>query len=151
MDIEYLMGIASGIRTWIWSTPGEHDSKIDQHPSIPYILCIPLSHSNTFLLHSISYYYYYYQLLITLAQEPFLEFLVSVSDSAVSPYVFSISYQDLEPTLSPIYMNLVSIEFMKAGIRGITLVILIYLFIRSNSIIFFINNDCSSQYHLGNW
>jgi tripeptidyl-peptidase-1 len=44
-----------------------------------------------------------------------------VSNSDPLPYIFSISYQDLEPTLSPPYMEAVSTEFKKLGARGVTL------------------------------
>jgi tripeptidyl-peptidase-1 len=38
------------------------------------------------------------------------------------PYVFSISYQDFENTVTPEYATRVSVEFMKGNARGLTFV-----------------------------
>eukprot|EP00771_Trimastix_marina_P004212 gnl/Trimastix_PCT/959.p2 GENE.gnl/Trimastix_PCT/959~~gnl/Trimastix_PCT/959.p2 ORF type:complete len:569 (-),score=176.49 gnl/Trimastix_PCT/959:702-2207(-) len=80
LDIEYIMGVAPGVRTWVWNTAGRQEG-----------------------------------------QEPFLRWLHDVSTNATVPMLFSISYQDLEDTLSRSYMARVSREFQKAAVRGITL------------------------------
>lgn len=54
-------------------------------------------------------------------QEPFMEWLHNVTSSPEIPYVFSISYQDLEDTLGAEYMRRVDVEFQKLGLRGVTL------------------------------
>jgi len=54
-------------------------------------------------------------------QEPFLEWLVDVSNTSQVPWVMSISYGDVEESLSTAYMKRVSVEFMKAGVRGISI------------------------------
>jgi tripeptidyl-peptidase-1 len=54
--------------------------------------------------------------------EPFLDFLMNVSATATVPYVFSISYQDFENTVTPEYATRVSVEFMKGNARGLTFV-----------------------------
>eukprot|EP01119_Soliformovum_irregulare_P004530 TRINITY_DN15565_c0_g1_i1.p1 TRINITY_DN15565_c0_g1~~TRINITY_DN15565_c0_g1_i1.p1 ORF type:complete len:568 (-),score=185.62 TRINITY_DN15565_c0_g1_i1:11-1585(-) len=84
LDIQYLMGIAAGIPTWVWSTPGENEFQ----------------------------------------QEPFLDWIIQVDEQYSPqnfPKIFSISYQDFEPSLSPSYMTRVSNEFALIGIKGITL------------------------------
>ena len=39
-----------------------------------------------------------------------------------APLVNSASYSDVEASLDPVYMTKVNTEFMKAGVRGLTLV-----------------------------
>lgn len=55
------------------------------------------------------------------SQEPFLEWILAVGNTSQVPYVFSISYGDNEDSLSVDYMNRINVEFMKAGVRGITI------------------------------
>lgn len=55
------------------------------------------------------------------SQEPFLEWIVAVGNTSQVPFVFSVSYGDNEDTLSVDYMNRINVEFMKAGVRGITI------------------------------
>ncbi|PRP86479.1 hypothetical protein PROFUN_05261 [Planoprotostelium fungivorum] len=54
-------------------------------------------------------------------QEPFLQWITDVLNSANPPLVHSISYGDDENTLSVEYVLRVNAEFKKAGVRGITL------------------------------
>ena len=54
-------------------------------------------------------------------QEPFLEWIVAVGNMSEVPYIFSVSYGDNEDSLSVDYMNRINVEFMKAGVRGITI------------------------------
>ena len=54
-------------------------------------------------------------------QEPFLTWMVAISNMTNVPYVHSISYGDTERSLSISYMKRVNVEFMKAGIRGLTI------------------------------
>ncbi len=54
-------------------------------------------------------------------QEPFLEWIVAVGNMSKVPYIFSVSYGDNEDSLSVDYMNRINVEFMKAGVRGITI------------------------------
>ena len=54
-------------------------------------------------------------------QEPFLTWLVDISNTSQVPWVHSVSYGEDEDTLSEAYMRRVNIEFMKAGIRGLTI------------------------------
>lgn len=54
-------------------------------------------------------------------QEPFLEWIVAVGNTSNVPFVFSVSYGDNEDSLSTDYMNRINVEFMKAGVRGITI------------------------------
>uniref|UniRef100_UPI00358E5A33 tripeptidyl-peptidase 1 n=1 Tax=Myxine glutinosa TaxID=7769 RepID=UPI00358E5A33 len=54
-------------------------------------------------------------------QEPFLQWLVALSNMSSLPWVHSISYGDDEDSLSAVYMQRVNREFMKAGLRGLTL------------------------------
>ncbi|XP_038632251.1 tripeptidyl-peptidase 1 [Scyliorhinus canicula] len=55
------------------------------------------------------------------SQEPFLEWMTLLSNMSAIPWVHSISYGDDEDSLSMAYMKRINIEFMKAGVRGITL------------------------------
>ncbi|KAL2099113.1 hypothetical protein ACEWY4_005593 [Coilia grayii] len=55
------------------------------------------------------------------SQEPFLQWLVLLSNMTSVPWVHTISYGDDEDTLSTAYMQRVSNEFMKAGLRGISM------------------------------
>jgi len=57
------------------------------------------------------------------ANEPFVAWLVTLANTsdADAPQVFSISYGDEEDGVSEAYAQRCSIEFQKAGVRGITL------------------------------
>ena len=54
-------------------------------------------------------------------QEPFLQWLIDIGNTTKVPYVHSVSYGDDEITLSAVYMKRVSTEFMKTGVRGISI------------------------------
>ena len=55
------------------------------------------------------------------SQEPFLEWMVAIGNMSQVPFVHSISYGDVESSLSVSYMKRINVEFMKAGLRGITI------------------------------
>ncbi|XP_063040536.1 tripeptidyl-peptidase 1 [Engraulis encrasicolus] len=55
------------------------------------------------------------------SQEPFLQWLVLLSNMSSIPWVHTISYGDDEDSLSTAYMQRVSNEFMKAGLRGVSM------------------------------
>ncbi|KAM9341285.1 LOW QUALITY PROTEIN: tripeptidyl-peptidase 1 [Symphorus nematophorus] len=55
------------------------------------------------------------------SQEPFLQWMVLLSNMSDLPWVHTISYGDDEDSLSTAYMNRINTEFMKAGVRGISL------------------------------
>lgn len=54
-------------------------------------------------------------------QEPFLEWIVNVSDTSNAPWVHSVSYGDDEDSLSVDYMRRINDEFGKLGLRGISI------------------------------
>ena len=54
------------------------------------------------------------------SQEPFLEWLLDISNHSDVPWVHSVSYSDNEDTLDVAYMNRINVEFQKAGVRGLT-------------------------------
>ena len=53
-------------------------------------------------------------------QEPFLTWLQNIASTKEVPPVHSISYGDVESSLSVPFMQRVNTEFMKAGVRGIS-------------------------------
>ncbi|KAG7275441.1 hypothetical protein CRUP_033174 [Coryphaenoides rupestris] len=55
------------------------------------------------------------------AQEPFLQWMVLLSNMSALPWVHTVSYGDDEDSLSTAYMTRINTEFMKAGVRGISL------------------------------
>ncbi|XP_053163655.1 LOW QUALITY PROTEIN: tripeptidyl-peptidase 1 [Hemicordylus capensis] len=55
------------------------------------------------------------------SQEPFLAWLLLLSNMSALPSVHSVSYGDDEDSLSRAYMQRVNVEFMKAGVRGISI------------------------------
>ncbi|XP_043930201.1 tripeptidyl-peptidase 1 [Protopterus annectens] len=55
------------------------------------------------------------------SQEPFLEWLLLLSNMSAIPWVHSVSYGDDEDSLSVAYMERINVEFMKAGARGLTI------------------------------
>ncbi|XP_055453407.1 tripeptidyl-peptidase 1 [Psammomys obesus] len=55
------------------------------------------------------------------AQEPFLQWLLLLSNESALPHVHTVSYGDDEDSLSSIYIQRVNTEFMKAAARGLTL------------------------------
>nr|XP_061824334.1 tripeptidyl-peptidase 1-like [Nerophis lumbriciformis]XP_061824335.1 tripeptidyl-peptidase 1-like [Nerophis lumbriciformis] len=55
------------------------------------------------------------------SQEPFLQWMVLISNMSDLPWVHTISYGDEEDSLSTAYMQRINTEFMKAGVRGISL------------------------------
>ncbi|KAJ1121099.1 hypothetical protein NDU88_009227 [Pleurodeles waltl] len=54
------------------------------------------------------------------SQEPFLDWLLMLSNMSALPWVHSVSYGDDEDSLSVAYMERINVEFMKAGARGLT-------------------------------
>ena len=54
------------------------------------------------------------------SQEPFLEWLMDISNRSEVPWVHSVSYSDYEDSLDVAYMNRMNVEFQKAGARGLT-------------------------------
>ena len=55
-------------------------------------------------------------------QEPFLEWIIAVCNTSDTPQVHSISYGDIESSLSQSYTSRINQEFMKAGLRGISVI-----------------------------
>ncbi|XP_033843553.1 tripeptidyl-peptidase 1 [Periophthalmus magnuspinnatus] len=55
------------------------------------------------------------------SQEPFLQWMLLLSNMSALPWVHTISYGDDEDSLSTAYMTRINTEFMKAGVRGISL------------------------------
>ncbi|XP_052437358.1 tripeptidyl-peptidase 1-like [Carassius gibelio] len=55
------------------------------------------------------------------SQEPFLQWMLLLNNMSEVPWVHTISYGDDEDSLSDAYMNRINTEFMKAGLRGISL------------------------------
>ncbi|XP_030921114.1 tripeptidyl-peptidase 1, partial [Geospiza fortis] len=55
------------------------------------------------------------------SQEPFLAWLLLLSNMSSVPWVHSVSYGDDEDSLSYAYMERVNTEFMKAAARGLTI------------------------------
>jgi tripeptidyl-peptidase-1 len=56
-------------------------------------------------------------------QEPFLAWLVQMSNTSDTPVVHSVSYADLEPGVDRAYAQRCDLEFMKAGVRGISILV----------------------------
>ncbi|XP_015708022.1 tripeptidyl-peptidase 1 [Coturnix japonica] len=54
------------------------------------------------------------------SQEPFLAWLLLLSNMSALPWVHSVSYGDDEDSLSQAYLQRVNVEFMKAAARGLT-------------------------------
>lgn len=54
-------------------------------------------------------------------QEPFLEWMVAISNTTQVPWVHSVSYGDNEDSLSVDYMKRINTEFQKAGVRGLSM------------------------------
>nr|KAF6468369.1 tripeptidyl peptidase 1 [Rousettus aegyptiacus] len=80
LDVQYLMSAGANISTWVYSSPGRHES-----------------------------------------QEPFLQWLLLLSNESALPPVHTVSYGDDEDSLSSTYIQRVNTEFMKAAARGLTL------------------------------
>ncbi|XP_004683168.1 PREDICTED: tripeptidyl-peptidase 1 [Condylura cristata] len=55
------------------------------------------------------------------SQEPFLQWLLLLSNESSLPHVHTVSYGDDEDSLSAAYIQRVNSEFMKAAARGLTL------------------------------
>ncbi|KAF3830026.1 hypothetical protein GH733_001451 [Mirounga leonina] len=55
------------------------------------------------------------------SQEPFLQWLLLLSNESALPHVHTVSYGDDEDSLSSAYTQRVNTEFMKAAARGLTL------------------------------
>ena len=55
------------------------------------------------------------------SQEPFLEWMLDISNTSAVPWVHSVSYGDVESSLSVAYMERINTEFMKAGLRGLSI------------------------------
>lgn len=55
------------------------------------------------------------------SQEPFLEWMLLLSNMSALPWVHTISYGDDEDSLSVAFMQRINVEFMKAAARGLTI------------------------------
>lgn len=55
------------------------------------------------------------------SQEPFLDWLLVLSNLTTLPWVHSVSYGDDEDSLSRAYMERVNVEFQKAAVRGLSI------------------------------
>uniref|UniRef100_A0A8C5PCJ0 Tripeptidyl-peptidase 1 n=1 Tax=Leptobrachium leishanense TaxID=445787 RepID=A0A8C5PCJ0_9ANUR len=55
------------------------------------------------------------------SQEPFLDWLLLMSNMSAIPWVHTISYGDDEDSLSAAYMQRINVEFMKAASRGFSI------------------------------
>ncbi|XP_067847955.1 tripeptidyl-peptidase 1 [Heptranchias perlo] len=55
------------------------------------------------------------------SQEPFLEWMILLSNMSSIPWVHSISYGDDEDSVSVAYLERINTELMKAGVRGLTI------------------------------
>ncbi|KAG8453089.1 hypothetical protein GDO86_004777, partial [Hymenochirus boettgeri] len=55
------------------------------------------------------------------SQEPFLEWMILLSNMSSVPWVHTISYGDDEDSLSIAFMQRINVEFMKAAVRGLTI------------------------------
>lgn len=55
------------------------------------------------------------------SQEPFLQWLLLLSNQSSLPHVHTVSYGDDEDSLSSVYIQRVNTEFQKAAARGLTL------------------------------
>lgn len=53
-------------------------------------------------------------------EEVFLQWLIDIAGTETIPYVLSVSYGGEKSSLSPVYMKRVNIEFMKVGLRGVS-------------------------------
>ena len=80
LDTEYIMSMGANISTWLWNTPGRHET-----------------------------------------EEPFLQWLQDLASTENAPLVHTVSYGDKEPGLSVPYMKRVNIEFIKTGLRGMSI------------------------------
>ena len=54
------------------------------------------------------------------SQDPFLGWLLDISNHSEVPWVHSVSYSGYEDEYDVSYMNRVNVEFQKAGVRGLT-------------------------------
>ena len=54
------------------------------------------------------------------SQEPFLEWMVAISNMSQVPWVHSVSYGDDESSLDVAYMTRINTEFQKGGVRGLS-------------------------------
>lgn len=54
------------------------------------------------------------------SQEPFLQWLLLLSNESALPHVHTVSYGDDEDSLSSAYIQRVNTELMKAAARGLT-------------------------------
>ncbi|XP_053312745.1 tripeptidyl-peptidase 1 [Spea bombifrons] len=55
------------------------------------------------------------------SQEPFLQWMILLSNMSSVPWVHTISYGDDEDTLSVAFMQRINVEFLKAASRGLTI------------------------------
>ncbi|XP_075704152.1 tripeptidyl-peptidase 1 [Rhinoderma darwinii] len=55
------------------------------------------------------------------SQEPFLDWMLLLSNLSAVPWVHTISYGDDEDSLSAAFMQRINVEFMKAAARGLTI------------------------------
>ncbi|NP_001084555.1 tripeptidyl peptidase I L homeolog precursor [Xenopus laevis] len=55
------------------------------------------------------------------SQEPFLQWMILLSNMSSVPWVHTISYGDDEDSLSVAFMQRINVEFMKAASRGLTI------------------------------
>ena len=67
-------------------------------------------------------HYFFHGLELNLMKNIPRKWLIDLQDREDAPLVNSASYSDKERTVDPDYMTRINTEFMKAGVRGLTLV-----------------------------
>lgn len=91
--------------------PNKGKTGLEANLDVQYIMAlgsqIPLTFWSTGKLHE--------------GQEPFLKWMIDLSNTSSIPPIFSVSYGDHERTLSPDYMKRINVEFQKIGLRGVSL------------------------------
>lgn len=129
LDVEYIMSTGANISTWVFTNPGKNVVYVMcvlvriNEPSLREILNVEHNQKNTrwpnFCIKSLT--------LLPIhtgrheSQEPFLDWMLLLSNMSSIPWVHTISYGDDEDSLSVAYMQRINVEFMKAGARGLTI------------------------------
>jgi tripeptidyl-peptidase I len=110
LDVQYLTGVNNDtIRTWVWSTAGEMSG--GNEPFLDWLQAVDNTTNGMAELRSVAW------LLCECTH-----IIACTMYWRAVPNLFSISYQDLEYTVSLSYATSVNNEFMKNTVRGITFI-----------------------------
>ena len=113
-DFENLFGLPSVPIAQTFGPNDETDPGVEASLDVQYLLGVSNCTTETWVISTPN--------MTPSGNEPFLTFLVGLDNLTSIPYLISMSYQDLEYSVSEKYANVVNQEFMAYSLQGTTFI-----------------------------